>query len=351
MPNKVEVFTQELDKCFTILRQQLVIIKHMKEILSSEDFQNAKIQELDDLTTEINNNLNELSSINREQYDTLSEKISNVEGALEDTDNEITGIRNIVGEDRLMLNGSEPYVDLKTPDIKYSIVGTEEDGLYIYPMIKDVQESYIQYYKLDEYGYGIYISFDQVDTQAYMKINNYSIDSGCDDGIFNYTFRSIQNAEKIEMEVNPYGIIIFNDSAYGFSMSLSDEISLTLNSNDWTSYINHRDINNTSELEIGSDNSINLSCTELKYNTVNIFAYNEVQLEDVEISAELYYKIATTQRLKDNTGRVYTLIYTDNNVFQFVYYNVINDEYVSCIISKHTDPQGKHEISFTGTNL
>lgn len=62
MANKVDVFTEELSKVFTILQQQYVIIKYMKALIASGGLDETEINKLKEQVTLINNNINTINS-------------------------------------------------------------------------------------------------------------------------------------------------------------------------------------------------------------------------------------------------------------------------------------------------
>lgn len=57
MANKVDVFTEELSKMFTILQQQYVMIKYMKALITSGELDETEINKLKEQITAINNNI------------------------------------------------------------------------------------------------------------------------------------------------------------------------------------------------------------------------------------------------------------------------------------------------------
>lgn len=57
MANKVDVFTEELSKVFTILQQQYVMIKYMKALITSGELDETEINKLKEQITAINNNI------------------------------------------------------------------------------------------------------------------------------------------------------------------------------------------------------------------------------------------------------------------------------------------------------
>lgn len=57
MANKVDVFTEELSKVFTILQQQYVMIKYMKTLITSGELDETEISKLKEQITLINKNI------------------------------------------------------------------------------------------------------------------------------------------------------------------------------------------------------------------------------------------------------------------------------------------------------
>lgn len=60
MANKVDVFTEELSKVFTILQQQYVMIKYMKALITSGELDETEINKLKEQVTLMNNKLNRI---------------------------------------------------------------------------------------------------------------------------------------------------------------------------------------------------------------------------------------------------------------------------------------------------
>ena len=60
MANKVDVFTEELSKVFTILQQQYVMIKYMKSLITSGELDETEINKLKEQVTKMNNKLNHI---------------------------------------------------------------------------------------------------------------------------------------------------------------------------------------------------------------------------------------------------------------------------------------------------
>lgn len=85
MANKVDVFTEELSKVFTILQQQYVMIKYMKTLITSGELDETEISKLKEQVTLINSKIN-----------TINSNINNIENALarhtDEIDNNIATI-------------------------------------------------------------------------------------------------------------------------------------------------------------------------------------------------------------------------------------------------------------------
>lgn len=62
MANKVDVFTEELSKVFTILQQQYVMIKYMKALITSGELDETEIGKLKEQVTLINSNVNDINT-------------------------------------------------------------------------------------------------------------------------------------------------------------------------------------------------------------------------------------------------------------------------------------------------
>lgn len=92
MANKVDVFTEELSKVFTILQQQYVMIKYMKTLITSGELDETEINKLKEQVTLINNQIqhinekmgiiqNNITDINS-KINTINSNINNIENAL-----------------------------------------------------------------------------------------------------------------------------------------------------------------------------------------------------------------------------------------------------------------------------
>lgn len=106
MANKVDVFTEELSKVFTILQQQYVMIKYMKTLITSGELDETEISKLKEQVTLINNQIqhinekmgiiqNDITGINS-KINAINSNINNIENALarhtDEIDNNIATI-------------------------------------------------------------------------------------------------------------------------------------------------------------------------------------------------------------------------------------------------------------------
>lgn len=62
MANKVDVFTEELSKVFTILQQQYVMIKYMKALITSGELDETEIDKLKEQVTNMNATINNIEN-------------------------------------------------------------------------------------------------------------------------------------------------------------------------------------------------------------------------------------------------------------------------------------------------
>lgn len=83
MANKVDVFTEELSKVFTILQQQYVMIKYMKTLITSGELDETEISKLKEQVTLINN-----------QIQHINEKMGIIENNITDTNSKINTINS-----------------------------------------------------------------------------------------------------------------------------------------------------------------------------------------------------------------------------------------------------------------
>ena len=76
MANKVDVFTEELSKVFTILQQQYVMIKYMKTLITSGELDETEISKLKEQIIDINNNID---TIYNDQIAPIKQNILRIE--------------------------------------------------------------------------------------------------------------------------------------------------------------------------------------------------------------------------------------------------------------------------------
>lgn len=89
MANKVDVFTEELSKVFTILQQQYVIIKYMKALITSGELDKTEINKLNEQVTKMNNKLNSI----------IDDKLVMINQNIMRIDNNITEIEKVMPTD------------------------------------------------------------------------------------------------------------------------------------------------------------------------------------------------------------------------------------------------------------
>ena len=81
MANKVDVFTEELSKVFTILQQQYVMIKYMKALITSGELDETEISKLKEQITTINNNID---TIIDDQIIPIKQSIERIEHGMDE---------------------------------------------------------------------------------------------------------------------------------------------------------------------------------------------------------------------------------------------------------------------------
>lgn len=89
MANKVDVFTEELSKVFTILQQQYVMIKYMKALITSGELDETEINKLKEQVTKMNDKLNRIID---DELVTIKQNIMHIE-------NNITEIEKVMPTD------------------------------------------------------------------------------------------------------------------------------------------------------------------------------------------------------------------------------------------------------------
>lgn len=120
MANKVDVFTEELSKVFTILQQQYIMIKYMKALITSGELDETEINTLKEQITLINN-----------QIQHINEKMGIIQ-------NDITGINSKINNNTNTINALNSVMPT---DINADIAGNlilEHDGIEITGQKKQV---------------------------------------------------------------------------------------------------------------------------------------------------------------------------------------------------------------------
>lgn len=100
MANKVDVFTEELSKVFTILQQQYVMIKYMKELITSGELDESEINKLKEQITAINNNID---SILNDQITPIKRNIVRIENGMAEIEKVIPTDINVDSNYKLIL--------------------------------------------------------------------------------------------------------------------------------------------------------------------------------------------------------------------------------------------------------
>lgn len=99
MANKVDVFTEELSKVFTILQQQYVMIKYMKALITSGELDESEINKLKEQVNSINDEItaiqNTIEAMNKVMPTDIG-MTSDGSLILEHDGNEITGQKKLV---------------------------------------------------------------------------------------------------------------------------------------------------------------------------------------------------------------------------------------------------------------
>ena len=83
MANKVDVFTEELSKVFTILQQQYVMIKYMKTLITSGELDETEIDKLKEQITLINTNIDTMMN---DQIVPIKQNIERIEQGMNEFD-------------------------------------------------------------------------------------------------------------------------------------------------------------------------------------------------------------------------------------------------------------------------
>lgn len=120
MANKVDVFTEELSKVFTILQQQYVMIKYMKALITSGELDETEIDKLKEQITTINNNID---TINNDQIIPIKQSIERIENGMDEivkvtpTDINIDSNGNLILEhDGIEITGQKKQVAVYTKE-------------------------------------------------------------------------------------------------------------------------------------------------------------------------------------------------------------------------------------------
>lgn len=120
MANKVDVFTEELSKVFTILQQQYVMIKYMKALITSGELDESEINKLKEQITVINNNID---TILNDQISPIKQNILRIEEGMSDfekvmpTDINVDSTGNLILEhDGIEITGQKKQVAVYTKE-------------------------------------------------------------------------------------------------------------------------------------------------------------------------------------------------------------------------------------------
>lgn len=89
MANKVDVFTEELSKVFTILQQQYVMIKYMKALITSGELDETEINKLKEQITLINTNIDTMMN---DQIMPIKQNIERIEQGMSILNNAIENV-------------------------------------------------------------------------------------------------------------------------------------------------------------------------------------------------------------------------------------------------------------------
>lgn len=100
MANKVDVFTEELSKVFTILQQQYVMIKYMKALITSGELDETEINKLKEQITLINTNID---TIMNDQIIPIKQNIERIEQGMDAIDKVIPTDINVDSNGNLIL--------------------------------------------------------------------------------------------------------------------------------------------------------------------------------------------------------------------------------------------------------
>lgn len=95
MANKVDVFTEELNKVFTILQQQYVMIKYMKALITSGELDETEINKLKEQITLINNQIQHIN----EKMDIIQNDITGINSKINNNTNTINALNSVMPTD------------------------------------------------------------------------------------------------------------------------------------------------------------------------------------------------------------------------------------------------------------
>ena len=95
MANKVDVFTEELSKVFTILQQQYVMIKYMKALITSGELDETEISKLKEQITLINNQIQHIN----EKMNIIQNDITGINSKINNNTNTINSLNNVMPTD------------------------------------------------------------------------------------------------------------------------------------------------------------------------------------------------------------------------------------------------------------
>lgn len=110
MANKVDVFTEELSKVFTILQQQYVMIKYMKTLITSGELDETEISKLKEQVTLINNQIQHIN----EKMGIIQNNITEIEKVIPtDINADING-NLILEHDGIEITGQKKQVAVYT---------------------------------------------------------------------------------------------------------------------------------------------------------------------------------------------------------------------------------------------
>lgn len=158
MANKVDVFTEELSKVFTILQQQYVMIKYMKALITSGELDETEINKLKEQITLINTNID---TIMNDQIVPIKQNIERIEqgmGTIEKvipTDINVDSNGNLILEhDGQEITGQKKQVLIPKWALNKNKFFTSGNTIYI----SDFYTDYVQIY--GETPEDLYINID-----------------------------------------------------------------------------------------------------------------------------------------------------------------------------------------------